>query len=94
MKMKAINVKVIVEEQTLVEKTTEGGIILPETREEPQKYGRVISVGPDVKSISVGDIIVFHRSLGMAMMMEGKIYRVLNEPEIYCILEEEKGANA
>jgi co-chaperonin GroES (HSP10) len=94
MKMKAINVKVIVEEQTLVEKTTEGGIFLPENREEPQKYGRVISVGPDVKSIAVGNIIVFHRSLGMAMMMEGKVYRVLNEPEVYCILEEEPAANA
>jgi len=88
----AIGNKVVIEE--LIKRQTKGGIIIPETavKPTPQKYGKVLSFGSDVKGIKVGDIIVFHSSGGMAMVMERRILRVLMIAEIFGILvsEEEK----
>ena len=37
-----------------------GGIILPEDVQNPRNIGRVVSVGPEVQSVKVGDRVVFH----------------------------------
>ena len=85
----AINDMVIVEEMINVnEKKT--GIIIPGTvKMEPQKYGKVLSVGELVKNIKVNDVIIFHQAGGQAMFFEGVVQRVLKNNEIYGILKSE-----
>lgn len=39
---------------------TEGGIILTDTHEDEKTIGVVESVGPDVRSVKVGDKVLFH----------------------------------
>jgi len=86
-KIQAINDHVVVEELIKTENTTESGIIIPQTvKMEPQKYGRVLSVGEKVTNVKADDIIVFHQSGGQAVMIDGVIQRILKNDEIYGIL--------
>lgn len=88
--IKAINDIVVAEEIIKREETTAGGLIVPQTvKVEPQKYGKVLSIGEKVDTVKVGDIIVFHQSAGQAVIMEGMIQRVLKKDEIYGILQDE-----
>ena len=88
--IKAVKDKVIVE-MLKPEEKTEGGIIIPDTAEkDPQGYGRVTSVGEEITTIKEGDIILFAKFGGQAMMIGNKIMKVLGYAEIYGILLEEK----
>lgn len=87
--IKAINDIVVAEEIIRTEERTAGGLIVPQTAKvEPQKYGKVLSVGEKVDNIKIGDIIVFHQSGGQAVLLDGVIQRVLKKDEIYGILTE------
>ena len=88
--IKAINDIVVAEEIIKREETTAGGLIVPQTvKVEPQKYGKVLSIGEKVDNVKVGDIIVFHQSAGQAVLLDGVIQRVLKKDEIYGILQNE-----
>lgn len=88
-KIQAINNHVVVEELIRSESKTAAGIIIPETiKVEPQKYGKVLSVGEKVENIRVDDIIVFHPSGGQAVIIEGVIQRILKNDEIYGVLSD------
>jgi chaperonin GroES len=88
-KINAINDHVIVEVVMPKENTTEGGLVLPQNVEiEPQKYGKVISVGEDAKTIKVGDVVAFAKFGGQDIILNGKIIKVLKLGEIYGIIEE------
>ena len=89
--IQAINDHVIVQEIMKEAEKTESGIIIPSAiKVAPQKYGKVLSVGNDVKYVKEGDTIVFHANAGQAIIMStdmASIQRVLKEPEIYGILK-------
>ena len=62
--IQAVKDKVIVE-VLKQEESTKGGIIVPETViNEPQLYGKVMSVGEDISTIKPGNILLFHRNGG------------------------------
>jgi chaperonin GroES len=83
--VKAINDHVIVRENIKTEETTSSGIVIPQTvKVEPQKYGEVVSIGEKVENIKIGDVVMFHQSGGQAVIINGEIYRVLKNSEIYC----------
>ena len=88
MKIQAINNHVVAEEIANIEKVTEGGIIIPDNvKMDPQKYGKVLSVGEKVENVKVDDIIVFHQSGGQTIMVNNVIQKVLKNDEIYGILK-------
>lgn len=90
--VKAIKDKIVVEVLKQDEKT-EGGIIIPATAErDPQGYGRVLSVGEEVPTIKEGDIILFAKFGGQAILIDGRVMKVLGYPEVYGILEERQKA--
>ena len=86
--IQAVNDKVVVE--VLKQKnSTKGGIIVPETViNEPQLYGKVMSVGEDISTIKPGDILLFHRNGGQDIVLDRRVIKVLTYPEIYGILED------
>jgi chaperonin GroES len=93
--MIAISDNVIVKEIKQEERISKGGLIIPSTvKEEPQKLGRVLGVGPKVEGIKIGDIVVFAKFGGQAFILENEDYMALKQPEIYCVIEEESGFNA
>jgi co-chaperonin GroES (HSP10) len=86
--IQAVGDKIIVE--VMKAGKTKGGIILPETVQDPQTYGRVISAGEVVTQntdIKEGDFLVFHPRGGMDLLMEGRMLKVLKYDELYGILQ-------
>lgn len=79
------------------EKTTESGIVIPDTadKERPMK-GKVLAIGPGKRnergelvpmSVKVGDIVLFKKYGPDEIEMDGKTYLVGQEDDILAILE-------
>ena len=88
LKVQAVADKVIIRQMNLKEIKTSGGIIVPETAKpmiQPQVYGEVLSVGEEIETIEVGDIIMFHGNGGQAIVLDEFICRALAYGEIYGI---------
>ncbi len=92
--IKAIEDKIVVE--TLRREVTAGGIILPEGAQDPQSYGKVLSVGPLAaeKGIKEGDVLVCHVRGGMDSIIGYKLLKVLKLDEVYGLLTDEVTLNA
>ena len=87
--IKAVLDKIVVQDMKRTKST--GGLILPESVQDPQKYGVVISIGEKVElPIKKGDYLIYHNNGGMSMVIEGKILRCLMEGEVFGILENEE----
>jgi co-chaperonin GroES (HSP10) len=85
----ALNDKIIV--QDLKKEKSKGGLIIPDTVQQPQAFGVVVSIGDKVIApVELGQVLVFHTSGGMAMVVEGKILRCLMEGEVYAIVEDKE----
>lgn len=79
------------------EKTTKGGIVLPDTaeKEKPIK-GKVVAVGPGKRNdrgeiepmaVKVGDVVLFKKYGPDEVEIEGKKYLVGDEADILAVLE-------
>lgn len=92
--IKAIEDKIIVE--TLRREVTAGGIVMPEGAQDPQSYGKVLSIGPDAEEsgIKEGDIIVAHVRGGMDSVIGYKLIKVLKLDEVYGILTDKETLDA
>ncbi len=78
------------------EKTSAGGIVLPDSAGEKPQQGEVLAVGtgkvldngdvraPDVK---VGDKVIFGQYGGSTIKLDGEEYLILNESEIFGVVE-------
>lgn len=87
--IKAVLDKLVV--QDMKRKKTKSGLIIPDSVQDPQTFGVVLSIGEKVEvPTKVGDIIAYNNNAGMAMLMEGKFFRCIMENEIYCILESQE----
>ena len=85
--IKAIKDKVV--SILMVRDKTAGGIIIPDSAQEPQAFCKVISIGDEVGTIVVGDIVVAHIHGGMDVIIEKEIIKVLKEDEIYGVLTDQ-----
>jgi chaperonin GroES len=89
-KIQALNDHIIVELEIESERKTDSGIVLPGmVVTEPQKYGKVISVGKDIKDIKIGDTVAFAKFGGQDIILNKVVIKVLKKPEIYGIITEE-----
>ena len=85
----AIDDKIVVKQ--MIKNVTKGGLIIPgQAKMEPQVYGRVVSVGENVKQIMEGDLIMFHPKGGMAVVMENSILSVVKYDEVYAIVRDKE----
>ena len=51
---------------------TASGLLLPEEAREKMNIGRVQAVGPDAKSVAVGDRVIFRQYSGTKMEWDGQ----------------------
>jgi len=77
------------------EKST-GGIIIPDTAKEKPTEGKVMAVGTGKRlkdgtliplNVKVGDRILFGKWGGSEVKIDGKEYLILNEDDVYGIIE-------
>jgi len=69
---------------------TKAGLVIPDSAQEPQGYGKVLSVGPQVKGIKKGVILVFHARAGMDMLIDNAIQKCIKAEEVYGILNDKE----
>lgn len=92
-KIKAVEDKIVVEEMEMEEQVTEAGVIVPSSKDnnqvnqEPQVYGKVISVGEKISTIKEGNIVAAARHGGQAFIWKGKVFKTYMLGEIFCVIE-------
>lgn len=85
--------RVIIER--IEERTTAGGIIIPETSSEKPQRGRVTAAGPgkvengtlQKLEVKVGDEVLFAKYSGTEIKVDGKNLLVMREEDIMGIIE-------
>jgi len=95
MKLKPLQDRILVQ-RIEEEKTTKGGIIIPDTAKEKPAEGKVIAVGngkmgEDGKRMALeikkGDRILFGKYSGTEVKIEGEDYLILREDDVLGIIE-------
>lgn len=79
------NDQVIIERDS-AEKLSTGGIVLTE-REKPI-YGTVLSVGPRVVGVTVGNKVMFGKYSGTDIRFEDRDYTIMRDEDIYAVIGE------
>jgi chaperonin GroES len=95
MKLKPLQDRILVQ-RIEEEKTTKGGIIIPDTAKEKPAEGKVVAVGSgkvgdDGKRIALevkkGDRILFGKYSGSEIKISGEEYLILREDDVLGIIE-------
>ncbi len=95
MKLRPLQDRILVQ-RIEEEKTTKGGIIIPDTAKEKPVEGKVVAVGngkigEDGKRIALevkkGDRILFGKYSGTEVKIEGDEYLILREDDVLGIIE-------
>ncbi|HLG21270.1 MAG TPA: co-chaperone GroES [Candidatus Manganitrophaceae bacterium] len=85
-KFKPLKERVFVSYSGELEKTT-GGIYIPDAAKEKPQKGRIEAIGAEVKSVKVGDTILFDKYSGSKITFENTEYLILKEEDILGIIE-------
>jgi len=81
------------------ERTTAGGIVIPDTATEKPMRGKVVAIGAGktldngevrVLAVKVGDVVLFGKYAGSEVKIDGGEYLVMREDDIMAIIEESK----
>ena len=78
----------IVLKQTEAEETTTSGIILATTTKEKPAIYEVMSAGPDVKDVKVGDKVVVGKFTGNEIKLDGVEYKFVKLEDVLAIVTE------
>ena len=84
MKLKPLNDRVVAVQEKPLEKT-KAGILLGEAKEKPA-YAVVEAVGPEVKTVKVGDKIVFKEYSTTEIKIDETDYIIVKEEDILATL--------
>lgn len=86
MKLKPLKDRVVVSYTEEVEKTA-GGIYVPDTAKEKPQQGKVEAVGPEVKELKVGNIVLFDKYSGSKVKVNDSEQLIIKEEDILAIVE-------
>jgi len=96
MKIRPLHDRVLVKRIEPGDKTSSGGIIIPDTVKEKPQEGEVVAVGPgkileDGKvqpmNVKVGDRILFGKYSGSDVKIDEEEYLIMREDDILGVLE-------
>ena len=76
----------IVLKQTEAEETTSSGIILATTAKEKPAIYEVMSAGPDVKEVKVGDKVVVGKFTGSEIKLDGVEYKFVKLEDVLAVV--------
>ena len=69
------------------EEKTAGGLFIPDAAKEKPQKGTVEAVGPDVKEVKKGDVVLFDRYSGSKVKIDDDEFLIIKEEEILGILK-------
>ena len=76
----------IVLKQVEAEETTSSGIILATTNKEKPAIYQVLSVGPEVKDVAVGDKVVVGKFTGSEFKLDGEDYKFVKLEDVLAVV--------
>jgi len=85
-KFKPLKERVFVSYSAELEKTS-GGLYIPDAAKEKPQRGKIEAIGSEVKSVKVGDTVLFDKYSGSKINLENQEYLILKEEDILGILE-------
>ncbi|KTC68206.1 co-chaperonin GroES [Legionella birminghamensis] len=95
MKIRPLHDRVVVQRME-EERTTAGGIVIPDSATEKPIRGKVLAIGPgknldngDVRALAVkvGDIVLFGKYSGTEVKIDGQEMVVMREDDIMGVIE-------
>lgn len=84
---KPLKDRVFVSYSAELEKTA-GGIYIPEAAKEKPQKGKIEAIGSEVKSVKIGDHILFDKYSGSKINIDNVEYLILKEEDILGIFED------
>jgi len=72
------------------EKTTSGGIIIPDSAKEKPTMGKVIAVGTDEDlqdKVKAGDKVLYAKYGGEDISVEGNDYKIIQRADVLAVVE-------
>jgi len=84
-KFKPLKDRVFVSYTEELEKTA-GGLYIPDSAKEKPQSGKVEAVGDDVKSLKIGDKILFDRYSGSKINIDNVDHLIIKEEDVLGIL--------
>ncbi len=85
-KFKPLKDRVFVSYTEEVEKTS-GGIYVPDVAKEKPQKGKVHSIGSEVKTVKIGDTVLFDKYSGTKVSFDNMEYLILKEEDILGVFE-------
>jgi chaperonin GroES len=89
MKIKPLADRVLIEPAEAEQKTA-SGIIIPDTAKEKPQRGKVVAVGKGTKdhemTVKVGDNVLYGKYSGTEINLDGTVYMIMKESDIYAII--------
>jgi len=73
--------------QHKAEERTKGGLIIPDSAQKKPNLGVVHAIGPKVKDVKVGDIVLLRDKWFNEFTFKGVESLIVNEPDIVAIME-------
>ena len=95
MKIRPLHDRVIVK-RLAEERTSPGGIVIPDTAQEKPMEGEVVAVGPGARNeqgqlvamdVKAGDKILFGKYSGTEVKVDGEDLLVMREEDIMAVIE-------
>ena len=95
MKIRPLSDRVLVKRLENEEKTSPGGIIIPDTAKEKPQEGKVVAVGPgkalesgtvQPMNVKTGDRVLFGKYSGTEVKIDGDDYLIMREDDILGVL--------
>jgi len=96
MKIRPLHDRVLVKRLENEEKTSPGGIIIPDTAKEKPQEGEVVAVGPgkttsdgtvQPMNVKAGDRVLFGKYSGTDVKIDDEDYLIMREDDILGVLE-------
>lgn len=88
--------RVVVENPDDGERTSRGGLLIPATAASAPKrcvWSAVVLVGPDVRSVRVGDRVLFLPQAGLEIEIDGDEYLLLRERDVQAVASPAEGSD-
>ena len=85
--VKMLNDRILVDLESDGERRSTGGILIPATAQMGKRlaWGEVIAVGPNVRSMEVGDQVLFNPEDRYEVEVRGSDYLILRERDIHAV---------
>ena len=86
--------RIVVQHPDHGERKSRGGLLIPATAAPAPKrcmWGQVSLVGPDVRSVKVGDRILFLPQAGLEVELDGEDYLLLRERDVQAVASRTDG---